>query len=105
MKKNRDMERVFVCIFLLVCLVNLAAMSTVKSQSAGTIFINSDGSVSGTANIQRNGNLYRVTTNLYDSPIVVLRNNIIIDGGGFVLQGAGGWGTPGEAGLEKILPP
>jgi parallel beta-helix repeat protein len=31
---------------------------------------------------------------------VVLRNNIVIDGEGFVLQGAGGWGIPGVAGLE-----
>ena len=90
---------VSICVF--VCLVSLtASVSIVKSQSAGAIFINSDGSVSGTTNIQRDGNLYRLTATLYDSPIVVLRNNIVIDGEGFVLQGAGGWGTPGVAGLE-----
>jgi len=84
-----------------VCLVSLtASVSSVKSQSAGTIFINSDGSVSGTTSIQHDGNLYRLTANLYDSPVVVLRNNIVIDGEGFVLQGAGGWGIPGETGLE-----
>ena len=94
------MKVVFVCVFVFVCLVSLAAVPSVKSQSAGAIFINSDGSVSGTTNIQRDGNFYRLTANLYDSPIVVLRNNIIIDGEGFVLQGAGGWGTPGVAGLE-----
>lgn len=100
MKKNRKMERVFVCFFLLFCLVSLAAMSTVKSQSTRTIFINSDGSISGTTCIQRDGNLYLLTANLYNSPIVVLRNNIVLDGEGFVLQGEGGWGTPGVAGLE-----
>ena len=100
MNKNVNMKVVFVCVFVFVCLVSLAAVPSVKSQSAGAIFINSDGSVSGTANIERDGNFYRLTANLYDSPIVVLRNNIVIDGEGFVLQGAGGWGTPGVAGLE-----
>ena len=100
MNKNLNMKIVFVCVFVFVCLVSLAVVPSGKSQSAGAIFINSDGSVSGTTNIQRDGNFYRLTANLYDSPIVVLRPNIIIDGEGFVLQGAGGWGTPGEAGLE-----
>jgi hypothetical protein len=100
MNKNMNMKVVFNCVFVFVCLVSLAAMPSVKSQSAGAIFINSDGSVSGTTSIQRDGNIYRLTANLYDSPIVVLRNNIVIDGEGFVLQGAGGWGTPGTAGLE-----
>jgi parallel beta-helix repeat protein len=100
MNKNMNLKVVFVCVFVFVCLVSLAGMPSVKSQSAGAIFINSDGSVSGATNIQRDGNLYRLTANLYDSPIVVLRNNIVIDGEGFVLQGAGGWGPPGVAGLE-----
>jgi hypothetical protein len=73
----------------------------VQSQSIGAVFISEDGSVSGTSNIQRDGNLYRLTGNLYDSPVVVLRNNIVLDGEGFVLQGAGGWGTPGVAGAEN----
>lgn len=93
-------EAISICVF--ICLVSLtASVSSVKSQTAGAIFINSDGSVSGTTSIQRDGNLYRLTANLYDSPVVVLRNNSVIDGEGFVLQGAGGWGTPGVAGLEN----
>jgi len=97
---NLNIKVVFVCVSVLVCLVSLAVVPSVKSQSAGTIFINSDGSVSGTNNIQHNGNFYRLTANLYDSPIVVLCGNIVIDGEGFVLQGAGGWGIPGESGPE-----
>jgi hypothetical protein len=90
---------IFVCVF--VCLISLTAfVSGVKAQSAGAIFINSDGSVSGTSMIQRDGNIYRLTGNLYDMPIVVLRNNIVLDGEGFALQGAGGWGTAGVAGVE-----
>ena len=97
MNKNLNMKAAFVCVFVFVCLVSLAVAPRVKSQTAGAILINSDGSVSGTTNIQRDGNFYRLTANLYDSPIVVLRNNIVIDGEGFVLQGAGGWGTPSVA--------
>jgi parallel beta-helix repeat protein len=51
--------------------------------------------------IQRDGDIYRLTGNTYDSPIIVLCNNIILDGEGFVLQGAGGWGLPGKVGVES----
>jgi hypothetical protein len=95
---NINGKAVLICI--LVCLISLVVVHGVQSQSTGAVFINEDGSVSGTSNIQRDGNLYRLTGNLYDSPIVVLRNNIVLDGEGFVLQGAGGWGTPGVSGLE-----
>ena len=88
-----------VLFFAFICLVSLIAVNDAESQSAGTIFINADGSVSGTSTIQRNGNLYHLTSNIYDSSIVVLCNNIVLDGAGFVLQGAGGW-APGVPGAE-----
>jgi parallel beta-helix repeat protein len=86
-----------VCVF--VCLISLVSVPSVKSQLSSAIFINADGSISGTSAIQRVGNLYRFTGNLVDSPIVVLCNNIVLDGSGFALQGAGGW-APGVAGAE-----
>ena len=88
------MNKKMVLVFVFVSLISLTAVNGVKSQSAGAIFINADGSVLGTSKIQRDGNLYRLTDNLYDSPIVVQCNSIILDGGGFALQGAGIWGTP-----------
>ena len=94
---NMNKKVVLVCVF--VCLFSLVAVPSVKSQLTRVIFINADGSVSGTSTIQRNGNLYRLTGNLNDYPIVVLCNNIVLDGEGFVLQGAGGW-APGVTGTE-----
>jgi hypothetical protein len=81
-------------LFLLICLASLTAVSRVKLQSVSTIFINTDGSVSGTDAIVHGGNHYELTGNLYNSSIVVLCNNIVLDGGGFMLQGPSGWPTP-----------
>jgi len=55
-----------------------------------TIYIRADGSVDPpTAPISTVDNVtYTFTDNIYDS-IVVQRDNIVVDGGGFVLQGAG----------------
>jgi hypothetical protein len=58
----------------------------VKAQ--GVIYIRPDGSVEGTDKIQRDGNTYTFTDNIYDS-IVVERNNTVIDGNGYTLQGPG----------------
>jgi len=53
------------------------------------IFIRSDGSVDPvTAPIQRIGNIYTLTENVYDE-IVVERDNIVVDGAGYTLQGTG----------------
>jgi parallel beta-helix repeat protein len=92
---NMNKKVVLVCVF--ACLASLVVVQGGQSQLTGAVFINADGSVSGTTKIQRDGNLYRLNGNL-DSPIVVLCNDIVLDGEGFVLQGAGGWGIPGVAG-------
>jgi hypothetical protein len=96
------MNKKIVLALIFVGLISLIAVHDAASQSTGAIFINGDGSVSGTDKIQRNGNLYTLIDNIYDSAIVVQCNNIVVDGEGFVLQGAGGWGTPGIAGIEAI---
>ena len=56
-----------------------------------TIYIRPDGSVEGTTKIQRDGNVYTFIDNINGS-IVVERNNIIIDGTEYTLQGTG-WGN------------
>jgi hypothetical protein len=96
------MNKKIVFALIFVGLISLIAVHDAASQSTGAIFINGDGSVSGTDKIQRNGNLYTLTDNIYDSALVVQCNNIVVDGEGFVLQGEGGWGTPGIAGIETI---
>lgn len=56
-------------------------------EATETIYIQADGSVSpSTAPIQRSGDFYTFTDNIFDS-IWVLRDNIIIDGAGYTLQG------------------
>ena len=74
----------------------------VKAQSTGAIVINSDGSVLGISLIQRVNGIYRLSGNIYDMPITVLCNNIVLYGEGFVLQGAGGCGIAGADWLKGI---
>ena len=91
-------------VFAFICLFGLSIVSvSVKAQTGGAIYINADGSITGTSLIQRQGNMYLLTNNIYDLPIIVYCGNIVFDGEGHILQGAGGWGTPGTAGVEKKL--
>jgi len=56
---------------------------------SGTIYIRADGSIDPpTAPIQRDGDLYTFTDNIYES-IVVERDNIVVDGAGYTVKGAG----------------
>lgn len=55
-----------------------------------TIYILSDGTVSPpSAPLSVDGNVYTFTSNIYES-IIVQKNNIILDGNGYTLQGPGG---------------
>ena len=57
--------------------------------ATGTIYVRSDGSVDpATAPIQRVGNIYTLTENIHDA-IVVERDNIVVYGAGYTLQGTG----------------
>jgi hypothetical protein len=96
-------KTVFICVLVLLCLFSLVTLCSVKSELTQPIIINSDGSVSGTSDISRDGNIYRLTANIEYSPLVVLRNDIILDGEGFVLQGTGGWGNPGASGVDNVV--
>jgi parallel beta-helix repeat protein len=56
--------------------------------ASGTIYIRANGSVEpSTAPIQRDGNVYTFTSNIYDNSIVIERDSIILDGNGFTLEG------------------
>mgnify|MGYP001075743106 FL=1 len=57
--------------------------------AVGTIYIKQDGTVDpSTAPIQRDGNIYTITDDVYKS-IFVQKDNIVIDGNGYTLQGTG----------------
>lgn len=51
-----------------------------------TIYIKQSGDIESTELIERDGNVYRFTGNIY-APIIVERNNIVIDGDGYTLGG------------------
>jgi parallel beta-helix repeat protein len=76
--------------FALALLSATAIAGFIRPVSAeDTVLIKSDGSVEPvTAPIQRDGDVYTFTGNIYDS-IVVERDNIVVDGAGFTLQGVG----------------
>jgi parallel beta-helix repeat protein len=71
-------------------LVTFPQIGVVKAE--GTIYIRADGSVEGTNNIQRNGDLYTFTRDISNEKILVEKDNIVIDGAGYTLIGAEGRG-------------
>ena len=74
---------------LVLCsvLVSLPKINIVKA--SGTIYIKADGSVDPiTLPIQRDGNVYTFTDDIFDS-IVVEKDGVIIDGADYTLQGTG----------------
>ena len=76
-------------IILLVSLVVALEIGTVKADT--TICIKQSGEIQSTDLIKRDGNVYLFTSDIY-FPIVVERNNIILDGNGYTLEGFGsGW--------------
>jgi parallel beta-helix repeat protein len=77
-------------LFLSVVLVSLPKIRVVKADS--TIYIRADGSVEGTDKIQRVGDFYTFTENVSNGPIFVEKDNIVIDGAGYTLQGGDGRG-------------
>ncbi|UCC33853.1 MAG: right-handed parallel beta-helix repeat-containing protein [Candidatus Bathyarchaeota archaeon] len=52
------------------------------------VYIRVEGTVDGTDKILRNGEIYTFTGDIYDE-IVVERDNIVVDGAGYTLQGSG----------------
>lgn len=89
---SEAMKKGIVALCFLILLAGSFMTNTdhVIAQSTN-ICIAADGSVIGTNNIQRNGDLYVLTGNI-SSGIAVKKSNIIIDGAGYTLQGHGGTG-------------
>ena len=90
MKIIRNMKKPVTLSYVMVLatLVMGSIFGLVNADSSITpIRIQSDGSVSpADVPIQRDGDVYRLTGNIY-SPIVVDRDNIVIDGAGYTIQG------------------
>gem|GEM_PF-2854063 len=76
-----------ILLFLLLVSTLTLAFNIQPVKASGTIYIRADGSVDPpTAPIQRDGDIYTFTDNVYDS-IVVEKDNIVVDGAGYTLQG------------------
>ena len=77
---------------LLLCLLGTAPAKS-QVRSLGFIFITPDGSVEpSSAPIQRAGDVFTFTGNIYD-PVIIERDNVVLDGAGHYLHG-NGTGTP-----------
>jgi hypothetical protein len=92
------MHKTVLCVLLILIILSIPSVSNVqfaKSQFAvlgNFISINSDGNIEpSTTPIERNGNVYTLTSNI-SGGIAVHKSNIIIDGAGYALQGNGGTG-------------
>jgi parallel beta-helix repeat protein len=75
----------FLLLFLSVIFVSLPQIGAVKAES--TIYIRANGTVEGTDKIQQNGNVYTFTDNIVNQSIVVDKDNIVVDGAGYTLEG------------------
>jgi parallel beta-helix repeat protein len=78
--------RIILLFSLFSILIPLSKVNIVNAES--TIYIRSDGSVEGTDKIQRDGNVYSFIGDINGS-IIVEKDNIVVDGAGYTLQGIG----------------
>ena len=83
-------KTVFLAFALVLCSSAMFGRFVIPVEASGTIYIREDGSIEPlTANITTADNVtYYFTDNNYDE-IVVERDNIVIDGAGYTLQGMG----------------
>ena len=80
---------------LMIVLINVSAVSLElqRAKAGGTIYIRADGSIDPpTSYIQRDGEVYTFTSDISDS-IVIQKDDIILDGAGYTLQGTNFAGT------------
>jgi parallel beta-helix repeat protein len=96
MSKKQTLTTAFIAVLLFSALagvqfVRLAEANFMPIRTPQPAFIiKSDGSVNpSTAPIQRAGNIYTFTDDIAGYTIAVERNNIVLDGGGYTLQGNG----------------
>jgi parallel beta-helix repeat protein len=76
----------FILVFSLMLVSSIIGIQPANSQIRGAIYIRADGSVEGTSNIQRNGYIFTFTGDITGG-LVVEKDNIVIDGTGYTLQG------------------
>ena len=85
MKKSK-LAAIAVSLILLSLAAGLQVVDVAQAQISATVTIYPDGSVTGTNNIQRNGDVYTLTGNI-SGGIQVQKSYIVIDGQGFTIEG------------------
>ncbi len=85
------LKKCLMLVLITLTLFSLIVIPAAKSESPHFIVIYGDGSVSDNGAIQKSGNIYSLTGDLANSSIIVLCNNIILDGKGYTLQGPKDW--------------
>jgi len=75
---------------LIILVINSSfTLRVQRVEASGTIYIRADGSVEGTTDIWTDDNItYTFTDIIYDE-IILERNNIVVDGAGYTVQGTG----------------
>jgi parallel beta-helix repeat protein len=88
LKQNMHKFAAITMLLLLVLCTSITAMVLPAASQfpSNWVYIREDGSVQGTNNIQHNGDYYTFSGDV-TGPLVVERNNIIVDGAGHTLTG------------------
>jgi parallel beta-helix repeat protein len=81
-------KRATILLLLILCLTLVAFPNVGIVRAEGTIYIRADGTVEGTDKIQRDGSVYTFTSDISAS-IIVEKDDVVIDGAGYTLQGNG----------------
>jgi len=76
-------------LLLLVSVVSVSLPQLEVAKAEGTIYIRADGSVEGTDSILQDGNVYTFTGNIVNQSIIVEKDDIMVDGAGYTLEGDG----------------
>lgn len=78
----------FLSAIIIMMLLFSQAASSAANDAGNSIFIRADGSIAPSdAPIERNGNAYILTGDIYNKTIVVEKDDVIIDGNSHVIQG------------------
>jgi parallel beta-helix repeat protein len=100
------MKKAFLLLFILLLLLAVTVVdSATPTATRNLIYVRSNGSVEpSTAPIQRVGNVYSFTDDIKGS-VIVERDNCVIDGAGFTLQGTGAndAGSNSDQNIETYL--
>jgi parallel beta-helix repeat protein len=98
-----EMKKALMAFFTTLCLLStlllVGFVSNVQiAKASGTIYIRADGSIEGTTDIMTVDNVTYTFTDNISNEIIIERDDIVVDGAGYILQGTGS-----ELGIYLLL--